>query len=586
MLLSCKQTSYNTAMISDIIKKAVNEALSELGGENGDFASISDRQTVEHPDDLSHGDYSTNAALVFAKDLKSKPRDLAEKLSALLEKKLGKGKLADVEKIEIAGPGFINFHLKREFFADQVKKILKEGEKFGSNKVGRGTKVLVEYSSPNIAKPFTVGHLRSTVIGDAIANILAFSGYKVVRDNHLGDWGTQFGKMIVALEDDEKSNPGGLDRAMDKMGYLVNLYVKFHDDAEKDPGLEDKGRAAFAVLEKGSPAQTALYKKILAISMDYFVGVYERLGVTPFDTEHGEHFYEPYVPKAMAAIVKNGLLKESEGAKLVFFDGEKYPPLMIEKSDGATLYAVRDLAADLWRRDEYGKDVIIVNEVGMEQSLYFKQLFEVEKLLGWFNEGARVHVAHGHYRFKDGKMSTRKGNVIWLEDIIDEAEKRAGKINPETASVVGIGAIKFNDLKRESLQDIAFDWDEALNLRGDSCPYLQYSYARARSILAKAHGMGLKPSTKSLPQSAATPLEKILYRFPEVVVRAAAEYRPHYIAAYALDLAGAFNAFYGSNQIVNKEDPQSSYRIALTDSFAVVIKSALTLLGIEVPEKM
>jgi arginyl-tRNA synthetase len=256
------------------------------------------------------------------------------------------------------------------------------------------------------------------------------------------------------------------------------------------------------------------------------------------------------------------------------------------------LYAVRDLATDLWRRDEYGKGVTIVNEVGMEQTLYFKQLFEVEEILGWFKKGQRIHVAHGHYRFKDGKMSTRKGNVIWLEDIMDEAEKRAGEINQETAHVVGIGAIKFNDLKRESLQDIAFDWDEALNLRGDSCPYLQYSYARAKSILEKAKKEGIKldPNLK-LDQRFKTnnesyPLEKILYRFSEVVLRSATEYKPHYIATYLLDLAGAFNNFYGSNQIVNKEDAQSPYRIALTKAFAVAVKNGLTLLGIETPEKM
>jgi len=569
------QKSYNKAMIRDIVKEAVAEALSRLGVSKGDFV-------VEHPDELSHGDYSTNAALVFSKDLKMKPRELAEKIVVELQK----NKPDEVEKIDIAGPGFVNFHLKREFFVEHMKKILKEGEKFGSNKAGKGKKILVEYSSPNIAKPFTVGHLRSTIIGDAIGNILAFSGYKVIRDNHLGDWGTQFGKMIIALEMDENRNPNGLDKSDNKMKYLVDLYVRFHEDAEKDPALEDRARAAFVVLEKGEPKTMALYKKILAVSIDYFAGIYKRLGVTPFDTEHGEHFYEPYVGKAMAALEKKGLLKESEGAKLVFFDGEKYPPLMIIKSDGATLYGVRDLATDLWRRGEYGKDVVIVNEVGTEQSLYFKQLFEVEKLLGWFDQGKRVHVAHGHYRFKDGKMSTRKGNVIWLEDIVDEAEKRAGEINPETASAVGIGAIKFNDLKRESLQDIAFDWDEALNLRGDSCPYLQYSYARAKSILAKAGEAGLKPSTKLISGSIPTSLEKMLYRFPEVVLRSASEYKPHYIAGYLLDLAGAFNAFYGSNQIINREEPQSPYRIALSQAFSFVVKNGLTLLGISVPEKM
>ena len=578
-------------MISDTLKEAVAGALLAIGlpkGETGDFA-------VEHPDELSHGDYSTNAALIFSKELKMNSRELAEKLVVELEKE----KPDEIERIDIAGPGFINFHLKRTFFVEQVGKILKEEDKFGSSKIGKGKKVLVEYSSPNIAKPFTVGHLRSTIIGDSIAHILTFSGYKVIRDNHLGDWGTQFGKLVVALKkwgsldaDGKIKDVKNLVSSRDKMKYLVDLYIKFNSEAEKTPELDDSARAAFVDLEKGNKGALALYEQAIDISREYFKDIYERLNVSAFDTEHGEHFYEPYIPKAMKVLEKENLLKESEGAKLVFFDNEKHPPLMIIKSDGATLYAVRDLATDLWRRDEYGKGVTIVNEVGMEQTLYFKQLFEVEEILGWFEKGQRIHVAHGHYRFKDGKMSTRKGNVIWLEDIMDEAEKRAGEINQETAHVVGIGAIKFNDLKRESLQDIAFDWDEALNLRGDSCPYLQYSYARAKSILEKAKKEGIKldPNLK-LDQRFKTnnesyPLEKILYRFSEVVLRSATEYKPHYIAGYLLDLAGAFNNFYGSNQIVNKEDAQSPYKIALTNAFMIVMRNGLHLLGIEVPERM
>ena len=572
-------------MISDALKEVVKSALSKLGVSKGDFA-------VEHPDELLHGDYSTNAALVFSKDLKMNPRVLAEKLVAELEKELGKGKLAEVEKIDIAGPGFINFQLKREFFSEQVKKILKEKEKFGASEIGKGKKVLVEYSSPNIAKPFTVGHLRSTIIGDAIANILQFSGYKVIRDNHLGDWGTQFGKMIVALKKwgSIKELDGiELKNGNEKVKYLVALYIRFHDEVKKDsenPALEDEARSVFVALEKGDKETLAIYNKIVDISLQYIIGIYTRLKIVHFDTEHGEHFYEKYIPKAKQSLEKANLLTVSEGAKLVFFPGDKYPPFMVEKKDGTTLYATRDLATDLWRLDEYGKSIVIINEVGIDQSLHFQQLFEVEKMLGWFDKSQRVHVAHGYYRFKGEKISTRSGNGVWLEDIMDEAEKRAGKINPETASVVGIGAIKFNDLKRESLQDIIFDWDEALNLRGDSCPYLQYSYARAKSILEKAKKEGIKLEINSKIDGEPYPLEKILYRFPEVIFRSAVEYKPHYIAGYLLDLAGSFNNFYGSNQIVNKTDPQSPYRIALTEAFAIVVKSGLTLLGIQVPEKM
>ena len=598
-------------MIRDTLIHYIQQALKNIGVAEGDLALF----TLEHPDELLHGDYSTNAALVYAKKLGAKPRELAEKIVAELHNTKSDDQLAifdhGVEKIDIAGPGFINFHLSQTFFNKSISAVLSQGDKFGSSEIGSGKKILVEYSSPNIAKPFTVGHLRSTVIGDAIANILTFSGYEVVRDNHLGDWGTQFGKQIVALR--KWGSLEALDKSENKMRYLVDLYVKFHAEAdiEKESAgtttLEDEGRAAFAALEKGDKEAQALYEKIVAISMDYFLGIYARLNVSTFDTQHGEHFYEKYIGPVMDDLTKAKLLEESDGAQLIFFrepgmtmkdkhgneiPKEKYPPFMIQKKDGSTLYATRDLATDKYRRDTYGSDITIVNEVGVEQALHFKQLFEVEEMLGYFKKNQRVHVAHGFYRFEDGKMSTRKGNVIWLEDIIDEAVKRAGEINPATADAVGIGAIKFNDLKRESSQDIIFSWDEMLNLTGDSCPYLQYSYARSISILEKAKAQGISPIVTdeangvAVEPSSITTLEKLLYRFPEVIARAGAEYQPHHIATYLLAIAAAFSTFYGSTQIVSKDDPQSPHRAALTAAFATVIKNGLTLLGIAVPEKM
>ncbi len=581
-------------MIRDTLTQHIQQALKNIGVTEADLTLVN----LEHPDELSHGDYSTNAALVYAKKLGMKPRELAEKIVA------GLGKIDQVEKIDIAGPGFINFHLSPVFFNKSVADIIQQGNSYGSSKIGQEKQVLVEYSSPNIAKPFTVGHLRSTVIGDAIANILAFSGYKVIRDNHLGDWGTQFGKQIVALR--KWGSLADLDKNENKMKYLVDLYVKFHTevDLEKEKNgalsLEDEGRAAFAQLEQGDKDAIALYEKIVAISMDYFQSIYARLNVSKFDTQHGEHFYENYIVPVIADLEKAKLLEDSDGAKLVFFrepgqtmkdkDGkevpkEKYPPFMIQKKDGTTLYATRDLATDKYRRDTYGPDITVVNEVGVEQSLHFKQLFEVEEMLGYFKKSQRVHVPHGFYRFAEGKMATRKGNVIWLEDIIDESIKRAGEINPMTADAVGIGAVKFNDLKRESSQDIIFSWDEMLNLTGDSCPYLQYSHARALSILEKAKGLGIDP-TVAQDFSDFSVLQKILYRFPEVVERAGREYQPHHIATYLLTLAGAFSTFYGSTVIVNKDDPQSPHRAALTAAFAIVIKNGLSLLGIAAPEKM
>ena len=556
-------------MIYNILQIGIKNALKKIGITDPiDF-------TLEHPQDLSFGDYSTNVALIAGKMRKENPRTLAEKIVSVLEKP------KEVETIEIAGGGFINFRLSRDFFSDAIKKIDKE---FGKRNIGEGRNILVEFSSPNIAKPFTIGHLRSTIIGDSLARILYFLGYNVIRDNHLGDWGTQFGKLIVAIK-----KWGDID-AIWKDAFpvkrLVELYVRFHDESEKNPALPEEGRMEFVKLEKGDAEARELWRKCIKWSLKEFEMLYEKLGVK-FDTMLGESFFEDKMTAVLSELTKRGIAKRSEGALAVLFPSDAYPPFLVQKSDGSTLYSTRDLATDQYRLKTYGNDVTIINEVGIEQNLYFKQLFETERMLGWVKEGQRVHVGHGLYRFKDGKMSTRKGNVIWLQDIIDEAVKRAEKINPETATVVGIGAIKFNDLKRESKQDIVFNWDEVLNLKGDSGPYLQYSYVRAKSILKKAEEEKI-PHLEEKPPSGgeANLLERLLYRFPEIVERAGTKYQPNYIATYLIDIAGAFNNFYAKEQIVSKDDDGSSYKVALTEAFSHVMKNGLWLLGIETPERM
>jgi arginyl-tRNA synthetase len=308
------------------------------------------------------------------------------------------------------------------------------------------------------------------------------------------------------------------------------------------------------------------------------------LGVK-FDTAYGESYFEKKMQEVLKDINKLGLAKESEGAYLVFFKDDIYPPMMILKKDGSTIYALRDLATDKFRKEKYGKDVVIINEVGMEQSLHFEQIFETERLLGYSNGHDRMHIKHGFYRFPEGKMSTRKGNGIWLDEVLDEAIEKAKVFDKDTAEVVGIGAIKFNDLKRESSGDIIFNWDEVLNLKGDSGPYLQYSYARSKSILRKAKEEKVKSNVKKIGGEVTT-LEKILYRFPEVVERAGVEYSPHYIATYLIELASSFNNFYGQGKIVDKTDEKSPYKIALTEAFSIVLKNGLNLLGIQAPEKM
>lgn len=557
-------------MIRYVLKQAIEEAIENLQIKlPNDNININ----LEHPADFIHGDYSSNVAMVVATQVGMSPNELAKAIKTELNRNLPQ----EVEKVEVAGPGFINFYLSKKFFIDSLKEILTKREKYGENNLGEGKKVIVEYSSPNIAKPFSIGHLRSTIIGDAVANLLAMSGYKVIRDNHLGDWGTQFGKLIVAIK--KWGDFEAIKKSDNPIKDLVALYVRFHDEAENDERLEIEGRDAFAKLENGDKEAREIWQTCIDLSLKEFSSIYKRLGVK-FDTEYGESFFVDKIKPVYDELIKHNLLVESEGAKVVMFDEEtKLPPLIVEKSDGSTIYAMRDLAADLWRKHEYEPDLII-NEVGAEQSLYFQQLFKVEELLGWYKNGERVHVSHGMYRFKDGKMSTRKGNVIWLEDVLSEAVRRASEFNSSVAEEVGIGAIKYNDLKRESRIDIMFDWEEILNLKGNSGPYLQYTYARTCSILEKAGGM---KEAKVADDPGI--IEKMLHRFPGVVERATIEYAPHHICTYLYGLASAFNSYYASNQIVSDE-PTSHYRVALTAAVGQVLKNGLTLLGIESPEKM
>ena len=575
---------------------SLGKALTTLGVEAGSIH-------LEYPENPEHGDYSSNVAMVYAKQLKMAPRMLAEKVVA----EFSKHKPECVESVSIAGPGFINFKLTASAVTENTKSILQKKDVFGVQTLGKGKTVLVEYSSPNIAKPFTVGHLRSTIIGDSIANILTTLGYTVVRDNHLGDWGTQFGKLVVALE--KWGSLETIQKSKEPIKDLVELYVKFHDEVEgaRESGdeaaandLEEQARGAFQTLEsdllKGNTKSELVttWKICIELSKKEFDKVYQKLGVSfdskRGDTELGESFYIDKSQPVTEQLKAKKLLQESEGAQVVFFEGEKYPPLIVEKSNGASIYATRDLAADWYRKQTYGKNgnLTIVNEVGSEQTLYFRQLFETEKMLGWFKDGERVHVSHGLYRFKDGKMSTRKGNVIWLDDIIIEAEARAAKINAQSAHDVAIAAIKFNDLKRDSIQDIMFDWDEMMSMTGDSGPYLQYSCVRAGAVIEKARGLGIagslsgkRPEVASLDQ-----LERNLIRFPDMIAFAGESYKPNVIANYLIVIAALFNSFYAQTMIADATDETSAYKVAVTEAFAISMKNGLGLLGITIPEKM
>jgi arginyl-tRNA synthetase len=538
---------------------------------------------VEASDNLTFGDYSSNIALS-----KKSPREYAEKEVTKL--KIDK-KLAElVDKIEVAGPGFINFWLKKDILLDNLIQIDNQKEKYGNLDLGKGKLAIVEYSSPNIAKPFGVGHLRSTVIGDSIANLLEATGWKVMRDNHLGDWGTQFGKMIYAIKTwgDEES----IKASASPVSELVKLYVKFHEESEKDESLEDAARAWFKKLEDGDSEARRIWQECVDLSWIEFNKVYELLGIK-FSPDFnggrglGESFFETRMKPVIDELITKKLLKTGEGgAKLVFFDNDKYPPAMILKKDGATLYHTRDLATDKYRLEKYNPDLII-NEVGSEQSLYFQQLFEIEKLLGWYKDGARVHVGHGLFLMEGKKMSTRAGKTVELNEVLTEAIERAKKLGNETtanAKAVGIGAIKYFDLLHQPMTNINFDWDRMFALEGNSGPYLQYTVARTNSVLAKVKNKRGNLKTGGELNSEELAVLRSLVRFPEVIVGAAKSYSPNLLCNYLYGLASKYNTFYNKHKIIGSES--EDFRLMLTFGVGQVLKNGLKLLGIETPERM
>lgn len=586
--------------------------------------------TVDYPTDPAHGDYATNVALVAAKKLGKNPRELAEDI---VKKFTAHSlQLTVIEKVEIAGPGFINFWIKNEKLMDEIASSPAKPDPRNDAPIvdiGQGRSVVVEYSSPNIAKPFTIGHLRSTIIGDAVANLLEATGWKVYRDNHVGDWGTQFGKQIYAIK--AWGNEEEIEKSERPVKLLVDLYVKFHTEAEKDPSLEDKAREWFKKLEDGDEEARKLWQKCIDWSWKEFEAIYQQLGVpsaehSSFENNgrgYGESFFEDKMKPVLEELEKKGFLKEGkEGAKIVEFPEEiKLPALMILKKDGASLYATRDLATDKFRLGKYGKDVLVINEVGAEQSLYWEQIFQTEYMLGWYKKGQRIHKKHGLYRFKAGKMSTRKGNVIWLEDVLEEVKQKAYGLQKHSSEfegqevittnekvgesakkhvlgvadrinvsdAVGIGALKWNDLKRSSEQDITFDWDEILNMQGNSGPYLQYTFARTQSVLAKVQSSQVTVQNLAGDLKLGTEereLLRLLVQFPEIVQEAAERLAPNLLCTYLFDLAQNFNLFYQKCPILKAEGDSRELRLYLTQTTGETLQKGLALLGIKAPEKM
>ena len=532
---------------------------------------------LEHPSLEEHGDYSTNVALILGKQLEKSSKKIADTIVYSLQQNENLKLL--VSKIEVAGPGFINFWFTKEALFIELSQVVKEEKDYGTSSQGKGKNIVIDYSAPNIAKPFGIGHLRSTIIGQALYNLYSALGYKVIGDNHLGDWGTQFGKLLYMITKEDVS-----DLSIDK---LEELYVEFHRRAEQDSTLEQEARNWFRKLEEGDKQAKELWQKCIDISMAEFSRIYDLLNVR-IDYAYGESFYEKIMLDVIAEAKGKQIAKESNGAWMIDVPGIK-APLMLVKSDGATTYATRDLATLKFRKEQF-HPVKVIYEVGAEQSLHFQQVFAAARLLGYVDEGTElIHTRHGLYRFKHGKMSTRKGQTVKLEKVLLEAISRAEKLgSKETSRVVGIGAIKYFDLKHGVQTDIIFDWEKMFTLEGDSGPYLQYTYARAKSVLKKSKEtitVDGNPFIELASEELA--ILRYLYRFPEVIEVAAKTYDPNTMCTYLYELAKRFNYFYHNLSIIKAGNPQSKqFRLSLTKAISIVLQNGLALLGIEVLERM
>jgi arginyl-tRNA synthetase len=548
------------------------------------------------------GDIQINAAMQLAKVSRQPPREIAQRIVDALTKDGGHEAVA---RAEIAGPGFVNVWVRDEWLQAHA------GEALEVRQIAAGQRVVIDYSSPNVAKPMHIGHIRSTIIGDAIKRALRAVGYEVVADNHLGDWGTQFGKLIVAYR--KWLDAGAF--AADPVAELLRLYIKFQDEEKQQGGAgkdeEDEGgeakvtpllaeaRAELVKLQQGDAENRALWQTFVDVSMAEFARVYQRLGVS-FDVALGESFYNDRLAGTVKLLVDKGIAEESRGALVVFFrkpDGEteEMPPAIVRKADGGYNYATTDVAGVLYRVERWqpARIIVLTDE---RQQLHFRQLFAIARRLGV--ECSLEHVWFGLMRLPEGTISTREGKLIHLEALLDEAETRAFDVatqaSPELpeaerrqiARVVGIGAVKYNDLSKDRQTLVTFTWDKALSLSGNSGPYLQYAYARIQSILRKARAEGSEPGAIATLAPAERTLLTKLYDFSGAVEAVAAQTRPHLLCDYLYDVAGAFSTFYAEHPVLKAEPALRASRLTLCELTARALARGLGVLGIEVLDRM
>lgn len=546
-----------------------------------------DRKTVEGileiPPKADMGDYAF-PCFQLAKTLHKAPpaiaADIAEKIGAV----------NILDKLEVKG-AYLNFFLKKEMF---VKSMLEcaDTANFGSSSIGRGRTICIDYSSPNVAKNFHVGHLRTTIIGNSLYKIYSKLGYHVERINHLGDWGTQFGKLIVAYK------AWGSREAVEKNGVaeLMRLYVKFHEEADKDDTLNDQARAWFTKMEHGNEEALEIWKWFVDISLKEYKGTYELLGME-FDHYTGESFYRDKTASVIEKLQNANLLKESEGARIVDLEKYNMAPCLIMKKDGSSIYATRDLAAIYYRKETYDFEKCLY-VTGQEQKLHFAQVFKVMELLGndWAKDSL-VHIPYGLVSLEGAKLSTRSGNIIYAEDIlleaIDKVKKTIEEKNPnledkdKVAKTVGVGAILFHDLYNQRIKDVSFKWDKVLNFDGETGPYVQYTYVRCASILRSvSYDENADINCGLLLDDEAVALLKEINRFPQVVIDAAEKYEPSVVARFAMDVAQSFSRFYNACRVNVEDTNLRNARIKLVALTKNTIKDALDLLGIQCPEQM
>ena len=535
------------------------------------------------PPDPAMGDYAF-PCFRLAKPLRCAPPKIAADLCAAWKSE----EIASVQPVN----GYMNFFLNRANFAAEIMTELGEKkDRFGAGEEGKGKTVCLDYSSINIAKRFHIGHLSTTMIGHSLKRIFDFLGYETVGINHLGDWGTQFGKMVCAYKkwgSKEEIEKNGIDA-------MTALYVRFHEEAEKDPSLENEGRAWFKKIEDNDPEAMEIFRWFKDITLQDAARVYDKLGVS-FDSYAGESFYNDKMEPVIQELRDKGLLVQSEGAWVVDLEEDGMPPCLILKKDGATIYATRDITAAIYRQNTYHFDKCLY-VVAYQQDLHFRQVFRVLEKMGYSWAKDCVHVSFGMVSFEGAALSTRKGNMILLDDLLDQAVAKAREIieekspglenKDEVARQVGIGAVIYTDLSNNRIKDIDFRWDRALNFDGESGPYVQYTHARCCSVLRKAPDFSnTAPDWSALTDDEAQSLLRQISRFPDVIREAAAKYEPSMITRAVTDIAQAFNKYYYEHRILDGEPDQAAARVALTDAARTVIRTGLYLIGIEAPERM